>query len=104
MLQGWRESPEQQQCVYLGGLHYRAEVGTATRSSLLTRRIPWTGEPVGCGACGCTEPDKTEATENTPMYYKGDLSHEAFSRDLSEVRTAASGPHLRVLDVSPGGC
>ena len=38
------------------------EKGTATHSSILAWRIPWTEEPGGCHLWGRTESDTTEAT------------------------------------------
>ena len=43
--------------------HFHAlEKEMATHSSVLDWRIPGTGSLVGCGPCGCTESDTTEAT------------------------------------------
>ena len=44
------------------GLGRSPEVGTATCSSVLAWRIPWTGEPAGYGPQGRTESDETEVT------------------------------------------
>ena len=54
MLQGKREHPEQQQRVYLGGLHVFiwVEVGTVTHSSTLARRTAWTEEAGGLQSMG----------------------------------------------------
>ena len=41
------------------------EKGTATYSSILAWRIPWTEEPAGYSPKGCKESDMTEATEHT---------------------------------------
>ena len=38
------------------------EKGMATNSSILTRRIPGTEEPVGYGPWGCKKLDMTEST------------------------------------------
>ena len=38
------------------------EEGTATHSSILACRMPWTEEPGGLQSRGCKESDTTEAT------------------------------------------
>ena len=40
------------------------EEGTATHSSILAWRIPWSEEPAGLQSIGCKESDTTEATEH----------------------------------------
>ena len=40
------------------------EEGTATHSSILGWRIPWTEEPGGYSPWGCQESDTTEAAEH----------------------------------------
>ena len=39
------------------------EKGTATHSSILSWRIPWTEEPGGLSPQGCKESDTTEVTK-----------------------------------------
>ena len=50
------------------------EEETATYSSILAWRIPWTEEPVGYGAWGLKESDKTErlsmSTNSKQIFYK----------------------------------
>ena len=41
------------------------EKGTATHSSILAWRIPWTEESGGLQSIGCKESDMTEATEHS---------------------------------------
>ena len=41
------------------------EEGTATHSSILAWRVPWTEEPDRLRSIGCKESDTTEATEHS---------------------------------------
>ena len=77
MLQGWRESPEQPQCVYLGGLPKGWRWAQQPTPVFLPGESHGWGSPVGYDPWGCKGLDMTEATEHTRMYYKGDLSIEA---------------------------
>ena len=98
MLQGKRERPEQQQRVYLGGgghgnpLQYSCQENPMDRvgrwATVHGVAKSWTRlKRLSTHACAARE---TEATKPT------------FSKGFSEVRTAVSPPHPRVLDVSPG--
>ena len=49
------------------------EEGTATHSSILAWRIPWTEEPGELQSIGCKESDTIEATEHTQHICKGGL-------------------------------
>ena len=44
---------------------YPLEEGTATHSSILAWRIPWTEEPGGLQSMGCKESDTTAATKHS---------------------------------------
>ena len=46
------------------------EVGMATRSSILSWRIPWTAEPGGLQSVGSQELDMTEVTEHSPPQHR----------------------------------
>ena len=49
------------------------EEGTATHSSILAWRIPWTEEPGELQSIGCKESDIIGATEHTQHICKGGL-------------------------------
>ena len=49
------------------------EKGTATHSSILAWRIPWTEEPGELQSIGCKESDIIGATEHTQHICKGGL-------------------------------